>query len=357
MNSTWLIRRYGRLPMRPALAALAGLSVLSDAAFFLSTAPFAWATDARRNLAAAQALLDGTFGAVDGYLYSPVAAALTIPALAVPEEFAIVGWLGLKLTVVVLATLWVARALDPVDRVLACIAVAGFLPVVHDLELGNVTVLVAASIALIAWFPDRLVNGAILGIILATAPKPAAIPLLLWMVFYRPRALAGSVVVGSLLMLATFVIVGTAPFVAWIGALQASPNLVGGNFSLSGLPSGAAIVLSIAIILATVVAARRGPVPGLLAALCCGLLVSPYTILYAGAVLLVVVPATARVAPGSTYALAILAPFGLIIAFPLWVACALLVSLAVVPERWGTRVVDTFLTTGLRPASDVGSPP
>jgi hypothetical protein len=336
MTATWLVRRYGGIPLRSALLALAALSVVSTASFVIRTAPFAWAADVHRNLSAARALLDGTFGTVEGYLYSPVAAALMIPALAVPEGWAVVGWLILKLAVLLAGTLWASRGLDSSDRFLAFVAVVGFLPVLHDLELGNVTIIVAASIAAVVWLPDRVATGVLLGIVLATAPKPGLVPVLFWMALFRPRALAEAFIVAGLAIIATWIFVGTSPFVAWIAALQAPPNLISGNFSLSGLPTLPAIVASVATIVATVLAVRRGPVPGLLAALACGLLVSPYTILYAATILVVALPAVARAAPRTTLLLALTAPVGLILAFPLWVGCLLPLAITIAPNRSAT---------------------
>ncbi|HEY5434806.1 MAG TPA: hypothetical protein VIK13_06205, partial [Candidatus Limnocylindrales bacterium] len=102
--------------MRPALLALAGFSVVMGVVLLLSIAGTAWAADAHRNLLAARALLDGTFGTVDGYLYSPLAAALTVPALTVPEGAAIVGWLLLKVAILLIGTRVVTRGLLPLDR-------------------------------------------------------------------------------------------------------------------------------------------------------------------------------------------------------------------------------------------------
>jgi hypothetical protein len=333
MTPPWFVRRYAGIPLRSALFAIAALSVVSTASFVIRTAQFAWAADAHRNLAAGRALLDGTFGTVEGYLYSPVAAALTIPALAVPEAWAVVGWLVLKLGVILAGTLWATRGLESSDRFLAFVAVAGFLPVLHDLELGNVAVIVAAAVALVAWSPDRVVTGVFLGIVLATAPKPGLVPVLLWMALFRPRALATAFIVAGVAILGTWVVVGAGPFAAWITALQAPPNLISGNFSLSGLPTIPAIVASVATIVATVLAIRRGPVPGLLAAVACGLLVSPYTILYAASILVVAIPTVARAAPRTTLLLALTAPIGLILAFPLWVACLLPLALTIRLDR------------------------
>jgi len=320
--------------MRPALLALAGFSVVMGVVLLLSIAGTAWAADAHRNLLAARALLDGTFGTVEGYLYSPLAAALTIPALAVPEGVAVVGWLLLKVVLLLLATVAVTRDLRPVDQVLVAAAAVAFLPILYDLELGNVTVLIAAAIATVAWIPDRASAGIPLGIILATAPKPQLIPVLIWMALFRRRALAGALGAAGVGTLAGFVVVGPGPYEAWIAALRAPPDLTRGNLSLSGMPTLIAIPAALAVVAGTILALRRGPAPGLVAALACGLLVSPYTILYGAGVLLVATPCLARAAPRGTLALALLAPVGLVVAFPLWVASVGLLAFAVPSEPW-----------------------
>ena len=76
---------HGRLSIarRPALIGLAGLSALVGGVAVVRAAQNVWAVDAERNLAAAAALLHGTFGSVPDYLYSPLAAALTVPAQAI----------------------------------------------------------------------------------------------------------------------------------------------------------------------------------------------------------------------------------------------------------------------------------
>ena len=119
MTSAWPDRHPERAATRPALLALAGFCMVTGVVLILSVAPRAWTTDAHRNLLAARSLLDGTFGTVDGYLYSPLAAALTIPALAVPEGVAVVGWVLLKVAILLIATRVATRGLQSLDRLLA----------------------------------------------------------------------------------------------------------------------------------------------------------------------------------------------------------------------------------------------
>lgn len=320
--------------MGPVLAGISGLYALCAAVFLMVTAPFTVGGDVPRNLSAARAMLDGTFGSTEGYLYSPVAAALTIPALAVPIVVATAGWVALKTGVVGLLTAWATRGHAPVDRFLAAIAALMFLPVVHDLALGNVTIVVVGAVALLAWQPDRARAGIVLGIVLATVPKPLLIPVLVWALVYRPRASVVGIAIGALALGLTAAVVGTEPFITWIDALRTPPILASGNLALSALPPAVAVVASVIVGLLTFVAIRRGPGPGLIAALACGLLVAPYTILYGASVLLVGVPVLVQLAPRATLALALLAPIGLIAAFPVWVGSFLLLALAIPPERW-----------------------
>lgn len=54
MILAWLPRQHGRAATRPALVALAGLSMVTGVVLILSVAPSAWAADAHRNLLAAR---------------------------------------------------------------------------------------------------------------------------------------------------------------------------------------------------------------------------------------------------------------------------------------------------------------
>ena len=323
-----------RVSTRAALLAVTGISAITGVGLLLSVSGTAWAADAHRNLLAARSLLDGTFGSVEGYLYSPLAAALTVPALAVPEGVAIVGWLVLKLAILAVAASIVTRDLAPLDRLLAAAAVIAFLPDLYDLQLGNVTILIAAAIALVAWLPDRWATGVVLGIMLSATPKPQLIPVLIWMAVFRRRALVGALGAAGLGALAVFAVVGPGPFETWVAALRAPPDLTQGNFSLSALPPLVAVPAAVFIAAGTLLALRRGPAPGLVATLACGLLVSPYTIMYAAGVLVVAAPALARAAPRGTLALALLAPVALVVAFPLWVASVMVLALTVPRGRW-----------------------
>jgi hypothetical protein len=330
------------IEVRPALVGLAVVSAIVGGFALVRAAEKVWAADAERNLEAARALANGSFGTVVDYLYSPLAAALTMPALAVPADVAVLAWLAFELLVLMVATAVATRGLERPDRVLAGIVVICFLPILYDLELGNVTVLVAASVAVVAWAPDRVATGIPLGLVLATAPKPQLIPVLIWLVVFHRRALAGAIGTAVLATLAGLALAGSAAYVTWVDVLRA-PRYLGGerviNLALWSLPLPLALAGSVAAVGAFVLALRRGYWPGLIAAICVGLLMAPYTLIYAAAVLLVGVPAAARAAPRAVLALAVTAPVALVLVFPVWVGAVLSLAVLVPAGRWPARPI------------------
>ncbi len=328
MSAAPSARRW-TIELRPALVGLAGLSVVVGGFAVVRAAQNVWAADAHRNLAAAAALRNGVFGTVPDYLYSPLAAALTMPALLVSTDVAVVAWLLFKLAVLALGAAVATRGLTRVDRVLVGVALVGFLPILYDLELGNVTVLILAAVALVAWSPDRFATGVPLGIILATAPKPQLIPLLIWMLIAHRKALVGAVATAGVATLVGIGFAGTAAYAAWIAALRAPAYLNSAdviNLALWSLPPIVAIPCALAAVGAFGLALRRGYWPGLLAATCVGLLTAPYTLIYGAGLMLVVAPAAARARPRTVLGLAIIAPIALVLAFQAWVGIVLAIA-------------------------------
>ena len=331
--------QFGRwaIARRPALVGLAYLTVIVGGFAVVRAAQNVWAVDAERNLAAARALVNGAFGSVPDYLYSPLAAALTVPALAQPTDVAVVAWLAFKVALLAAGTAIATRGLNRADRVLLGVALVGFLPLLYDLELGNVTVIVLAALVAIVWTPDRIVTGIPMGLILATAPKPQLVPLLIWLVIVHRRALAGALVTAALATLVGLAIMGVAPYEAWIAALRAPAYLNSGaviNLALWPLPPFIAIPGAVASVGAFLVALHRGYWPGLIAAICVGLLLAPYTLIYGAGLLPAVAPAVARASPRTALGLAISAPVILVLAFPVWVGLVLALAVYLPVESW-----------------------
>ncbi len=331
--------RFGRLAIarRPALVGLAYLTAIVGGFAVVRAAEKVWAVDAERNLAAARALIDGAFGTVPDYLYSPLAAALTVPALALPTDVAVIAWLALKVAVLAAGAAVATRGMRRADRLLLGIALVGFLPLLYDLQLGNVTVIVLAALVAIVWTPDRIVTGIPLGLILATAPKPQLVPVLIWLILAHRRALAGVLVTAALATLVGLAITGPGPYETWIAALRAPAYLNSGaviNLALWSLPPVIAVAGAVASLGAFFLALRRGYWPGLLAAICLGLLLAPYTLIYGAGLLPAVAPAVARASPRASLALAITAPVVLVLAFPVWIGLALALAARLPADAW-----------------------
>jgi hypothetical protein len=333
----FLVSTPGQL--RLALAAVATFQIVISAAVVSVIGSQVWLMDAARGVDAAHALARGAFGSDHGYLYSPLAAMLILAATWIPAGVAGGAWLAARSAVLLAGIRRETHGLATVDRVLMAIAATAFLPTVHDLALGNVSILLAGSVALVAWSPDRLVAGLPLGLALATAPKPALIPILLWMLVFRRRALAGSLGTAVATTLGALAVVGTRPYLAWIEVLRQPQYLAGpqgGNFALTGFfPMPVALGLSVLTIAGGIMALRRGETPGLLAAIAVGLLVAPYTLAYGAVFLLLAVRPLAGVLPAWLTLLAALAAPILVIEFLPGLAGALLATaIAVRPSRW-----------------------
>ena len=321
---------------RLALLAIAGITCSIGIVALVALVDAAWMVDIRRNLGAARDLLAGKFGRDGGYLYSPFAALVTVPLTWLPEPVAVGTWLAVGVAIVVAGVARTTRSLPFLDRALVALSAITFVPVVYDLLLGNVTSVLIAAVALAAWRADRPRNGILIGLVVAAAPKPGLIPVLVWMLVFRRRALLGAIATAALAFLASVGLVGPEPFLAWVRVLRSPDYLsspMAGNMALGSLPMPWSVLLAVAAIGLALAALRKGPWPALAAAICLGLLVSPYTLAYAAGVMLVVVPALAARGPLAATGLALTASAGVVLVFPVWVASALCLS-AVLPSSW-----------------------
>jgi len=327
------------LSINPWIFAVAAINAILAVGIGILIAPIVWSVDGDRNLAAAHALVAGTFGQDHGYLYTPLAAALTLPAaLALPYGVAVVGWLVARLGVLLEGVRREVSDLSTIDRVLVAVAAIGFVPTLHDLLLGNVSILIAAAVAVVAWSADGYLAGLPLGLVLATAPKPALIPILIWMVLFRRRALISAIGSAAVLSGVGVLVLGTAPYSAWYQVIL-HPYYLGtnqtGNLALGAmLPPILAWPLIALTIAGTLVALRRGEAPGFIACLCTGLLVAPYTMAYGAVLLLLAVRPLARAAPTPSFILAATGSIGVIIFLPLWVGAILVTTIAIPRASW-----------------------
>jgi hypothetical protein len=327
--------------LRRVLIVLATWSAVLGAGVIVALAPSAWATDVRRNLAAATDLTAGRFGEDRGYLYTPLAALLTVAATAIPPAVAIAGWLAARLAIVVAGVRDQTAGWRPVDRFAAGVAAVTFVPTVYDLMLGNVTILIVASVAVVAWSRDRMVAGIAIGLALATIPKPALVPILLWMLVYRRRALVGALVVAAGATVAGLAIVGPGPYLAYLDILRHPDYLDSpqyGNLALTALAPAIALPLGSVTLLGTLIALRRGEVPGLIACLAAGLLLAPYTMAYGPVMLLLSVRPLLAVRPAWTFILAISGSPLVIVFLPIWALAWIGAALLVPRNEWLSRM-------------------
>ena len=230
----------------PVVAAAVGGGILAIAALtFADSAGFAYdfaAYDsAARRITDGQPLYRaGTVAAYqDGryeglYLYPPpLAVALTPVAFVDPETAAVAWFLGR------LALLMVGCALLPVSRrtrlgtfAMSCIS----LPVLSDLNLGNVSVVIFALSALAWRLPDGP-TAAVAYAALVALRFPFLSFFVLWAVQRRLRMISLTVTAGGVLFVATLLIVGWQPYRDYVTILVGLSGISTGphNFSLKSL--------------------------------------------------------------------------------------------------------------------------
>ena len=273
-------------------------------------------------------------------LYPPLTgfAALPLVALSPAVTAALMSSLGAVL--LALGIRHETRGLPMADRVLIAVATFSFAPVVYELLLGQITLLSAASVYVIVRRPDRARNGLAFGVVLALAPKPMLALVLVWMLVWRRRALAAALAVGAALTAAGLVLAGPQAYLDWATTLLGGGGVASaaitalalhGNLSLWPMTVPKA-VLGALVVVAALYATLRDPDRGLVASVLAGLLIAPYTGLYAVSLVVLVVQPAARVAPVATRLLALVVNLCLVFvsALVLW-GC--LVIAAVMPRR------------------------
>jgi hypothetical protein len=142
--------------------------------------------------------------------------------------------------------------------------------------------------------------------------------------------------------LAGLALTGPAPYAIWLEALRAPAYLNSGeviNLALWSLPPILSIPAALAAIGGCFIAFRRGYWPGLLAAICAGLLLAPYTLIYGAGLLPVAAPAAVRASPRFVFAAAMSAPVALVLAFPVWVGLILAAAVVQPAGVWPSRPV------------------
>jgi hypothetical protein len=250
-----------------------------------------------------------------GFLYSPLTALVARPLTWVSPTTAMVAMTLIGVAILVAGVMLETRGQATIDRVLVAVAALTFAPVVYELLLGQTTLLIAATLYLVTRRSDGFRNGIPFGIALALAPKPLLFPILVWLLVWRRRALMGTVVATLTLTVVGIALLGLDQYRDWLMVLTGAgresvagtfgPSLHG-NFSFWPL-NPATVVLACAVAAATLWAILRDPSRGFVAALLAGLLLAPYSGLYAFSILLLAVKPAIAFAPRVTRALALTA--------------------------------------------------
>jgi hypothetical protein len=315
-------RRRSQAAGRPWLLAIAVMNAITGIAALVILIPLTAGSDTEIFRRGAQGILDG-FIAKD-FLYAPLfgvlAAPLTWVTLPVAAWAVSLTWLAVLLAGIALET----RGLPRVDRVLITIAVLGFIPVVYELLIGQVTILMAAAV-----YPvrarDGFGRGLALGLFIGLVPKPMLVPLLLWMLLYRRRALLAALAVAAAVTAAGVALLGTDIYHAWLDAMVGTGEVTRhGNMALTAISPPALELTLMAIASAAALwAIVRNERAGFVAALVVAMLVQPFTLAYAISILLLAVRPAMAMAPRATRVLALTANIAVIGPFMLWAAAAL----------------------------------
>lgn len=274
------------------------------------------AVDFDRVIAAGQLWRSGgdPYG-LSGYLYSPAMTA--IASLIPPGSWAI--W----------AVVEVALVLTFAPRTWWGVLVAITWPGVWlDIALGNVTIALTAA-GLVALHSDRIRSGLLFGAVLALAPKPMFVLLLVWMVVHRRRSLEGVVISGLVITALGLVFAGATSYVSFFKTLAAGVDShFVGNYGISYISPVLGVAAFVIIGLVALWLIRR-PGDGLMAAAIAGTFAGTYVGLYSTILPLAILPTFAETRSGAAVRVAMA---GLLAPFTLWVSG----FIAIVFVAWGS---------------------
>jgi hypothetical protein len=298
---------------RPTLLAVAAMNAITGLGIAAVLKPMAgWDSGIYRQCAVLLAEGETDFC---GFLYSPLAALVARPLTWVSPTTAMVAMTLIGVAIVVIGVALETRRQAGVDRVLVAVAALTFGPVVYELLLGQTTLLIAAALYPVARREDGFRNGIPFGIALALAPKPLLLPALVWMLVWRRHALMGAVLTAFALTGFGIAVLGFDQYRAWLTVLaDAGRESLAGTFTLSlhgnfSLWPFSPLTFALACLVGTVTfwTIARDATRGFVASLFAGLLLAPYSGLYAFSILLLAVKPALAFAPRATRVLALIA--------------------------------------------------
>jgi Glycosyltransferase family 87 len=301
---------------RPTLFAVAIMNVITGLGMGVTIAGANFGVDSGTYRRCALLLAEGQTEFC-GFLYSPLMALAARPLTWVSSTTAIVVMSLIGGAILVTGVALETRGQARIDRVLVGIAALTFAPVVYELLLGQTTLLIAATLYPLARRPDAFRNGIPFGIVLALAPKPFLLPVLVWMLVWRRRALMATGLTTLTLTGFGITVLGFDQYRSWLMVLTgAGTESVAGTFVLSTPLLGnrslwplspVTFVVGCVVVVVALWAIVRDPSRGFIASLFAGLLLAPYSLLYAFTILLLAVKPALEFAPRTVRALALTA--------------------------------------------------
>ena len=215
------------------------------------------------------------------FRYTPVGALFFVPLVPLSETTATWAWLLFKVAVLVVVAVWFGRSWPADRRVLLALMVLAFPPAIHDLVIGNVSILTLfVFLAVARWQDPR--GGVALGLLVVLMPKPHLFPVLAYLAFRRPRDFAASLATIAAGLAIGLVIFGPNPWIAFIDSLREPlGRTFTANVGFSGLfgPIGVVIGLLVggAIVIAGIV---LGGSRGYGLSIIGGIAMGPYTFIH-----------------------------------------------------------------------------
>jgi len=309
--------------------------------------PGGWGIDLRLVLDGGSRLASGEPVYADPrFLDAPLAALIGRVMSPVDFDTLSVGFAALKVMLAATCVVVLTPRWRPQARVLALAAVACSLPFLNDVMLGNVNVLLVAAMVPAVYGRPHWYVGIPLGILVAAFPKPLVVPVLLWLLVWRPRVFAVTTASGLCAAGIAALLIGPGVYADWYTALLGAQRFAAafaGNFGVSSLFPGlwvpVAVVTGVGLL---VVLASRGPTVGLVWAVAAGILITPYAGQYAALPIALALPALVVVAPWLAFAIVALAPIAVEHPLPVYAASILIASLSVreptpPPMPWRSR--------------------
>jgi len=286
-HRTVTLARIRRIREGPLIVFVAAAFVLADLAivFLIGPRDFGFDFMCCYQQAAARALNDPStlYQWSDSYTfrYTPLGALFFVPLVPLSQMGAVWAWLFIKVALLVVVAVWFSRTWPADRRVLLGLMVLAFPPAIHDLVLGNVSILtLLVFVAVARWQDPR--GGVAIGLLTVLMPKPYLFPVLAYMAIRRPRDFAASIATIAAGLAVGLVIFGVDPWLAFFGSLREPlGRTFTANVGFSGLFGPVGVVIGLVVGGAIVVAGiLLGGSRGYGLSIIGGIAMGPYTFIH-----------------------------------------------------------------------------